>query len=243
MDKLHLLGAACILSLVFSIPANAAVVYYDLANHPDSSAAPPPYGLRLDGLLTGGSETYTMDFEHADSSMLLAYDDVANTIRILGTAFGGQDSGGGYVAGTTAVWNIDFTYSNITSNPNGGVNDLKASPPPQSYGSISGTVGIMNYEFFLRDNDGGSGASFIFGDEGGGGHRGFDGLSGWGWLDVAVAGGSCLNPTDTACVYRHTDAMDWIFTGTPSLVPVPAAIWLFGSGLLGLVGMARRMKA
>jgi hypothetical protein len=27
---------------------------------------------------------------------------------------------------------------------------------------------------------------------------------------------------------------------TPSAVPVPAAAWLFGSGLLGLVGVARR---
>ena len=32
-------------------------------------------------------------------------------------------------------------------------------------------------------------------------------------------------------------------TGVISSVPVPAAIWLFGSGLLGLVGMARRKKA
>jgi len=30
---------------------------------------------------------------------------------------------------------------------------------------------------------------------------------------------------------------------TPSEVPVPAAVWLFGSGLLGLVGVARRKKA
>ena len=28
-----------------------------------------------------------------------------------------------------------------------------------------------------------------------------------------------------------------------SSVPVPAAVWLFGSGLLGLIGMARRKKA
>jgi hypothetical protein len=29
----------------------------------------------------------------------------------------------------------------------------------------------------------------------------------------------------------------------PAVVPVPAAVWLFGSGLLGLVGVARRKKA
>jgi len=32
-------------------------------------------------------------------------------------------------------------------------------------------------------------------------------------------------------------------TTASTVVPVPAAIWLFGSGLLGLVGMARRKKA
>ena len=30
--------------------------------------------------------------------------------------------------------------------------------------------------------------------------------------------------------------------GTTAAVPVPAAVWLFGSGLLGLVGVARRKK-
>ena len=33
-----------------------------------------------------------------------------------------------------------------------------------------------------------------------------------------------------------------IGAGTPE-IPVPAAVWLFGSGLLGLVGVARRRKA
>lgn len=32
-------------------------------------------------------------------------------------------------------------------------------------------------------------------------------------------------------------------TWTPSAVPVPGAVWLFGSGLIGLVGLARRKKA
>ena len=36
---------------------------------------------------------------------------------------------------------------------------------------------------------------------------------------------------------------DFLSTPTTSPVPVPAAVWLFGSGLLGLVGVARRRKA
>ena len=34
--------------------------------------------------------------------------------------------------------------------------------------------------------------------------------------------------------------MDYI--GSSVVIPIPAAVWLFGSGLLGLVGMARRKK-
>jgi hypothetical protein len=33
-----------------------------------------------------------------------------------------------------------------------------------------------------------------------------------------------------------------VHSGDVSAIPVPAAVWLFGSGLLGLVGMARRKK-
>lgn len=40
----------------------------------------------------------------------------------------------------------------------------------------------------------------------------------------------------------HTSA--WVFSGiNVSSVPVPAAAWLLGSGLLGLVGVARKSKA
>ena len=38
------------------------------------------------------------------------------------------------------------------------------------------------------------------------------------------------------------DGVTTLFTLSPSAVPIPAAVWLFGSGLLGLRGFARRKK-
>jgi len=56
----------------------------------------------------------------------------------------------------------------------------------------------------------------------------FDGSTG-DFIDV-FATGSGLGQT-TSLVF------------TPSAVPIPAAVWLFGSGLLGLIGIAKRKKA
>ena len=41
-------------------------------------------------------------------------------------------------------------------------------------------------------------------------------------------------------VYLDDGSTGFAFGGT--VVPVPAAVWLFGSGLLGLIGVARRKK-
>ena len=46
---------------------------------------------------------------------------------------------------------------------------------------------------------------------------------------------------DNAGISIHSDATVNYVPFSP--VPVPAAVWLFGSGLLGLVGMARRKKS
>jgi hypothetical protein len=41
---------------------------------------------------------------------------------------------------------------------------------------------------------------------------------------------------------QQTSTGRWKIAAVPA-VPVPAAVWLFGSGLLGLIGVARRKKA
>ncbi|HET8710820.1 MAG TPA: VPLPA-CTERM sorting domain-containing protein [Spongiibacteraceae bacterium] len=59
-------------------------------------------------------------------------------------------------------------------------------------------------------------------------------LSQWGLADVITTGG---------VLYFDTLTTPSAFTASVSQVPVPAAAWLFGSGLFGLAGCARRKSA
>jgi len=60
-------------------------------------------------------------------------------------------------------------------------------------------------------------------------------------LDGPSADGIPGNPMDNGPFPGFNAA--FIGTATPAAVPVPAAVWLFGSGLVGLAGVARRRKA
>ena len=63
---------------------------------------------------------------------------------------------------------------------------------------------------------------------------------------TAIGGAPNLYFTPTGGVGDDNDYLVWAAATEggefPSEVPVPAAVWLFGSGLLGLVGIARRRK-
>lgn len=215
-------------SFILAPQAHAVMVgTYSLHNHPDGSIAPPAYGLRLDGLLGDPSKEYTFDFNHASSSMFLTWD--GSKIVIDGVAYGGEDTGSGYGAGTTDVWSIHFEYDvGVSQVANGGVDDLVVNSDNANFGTISSGFGSWE----LEDQSNGAGLAFQFGDENGGGHRGYSGLSGWGWLNH---GTNCINGD---C--DHIYASDWLFTATK--VSLPSTVGLLGIGLVGLVLHRRREK-
>ncbi len=239
--RLSIVGAIGALALA-TTGASAATILpgtYILGNHPDGNAAPPQYGLRLDGLLDGSAgSTYTFDFEHPMADMKLDYDGA--TIRIFGTAFGGLDTGGSYDAGLSGLIDVDFTYNmNVGTAP--GDDDLLVTANMQNTGTVELVSGFSDYAgetvFDLVDKSNGD-FSFRFGDkDDDNGHRGFAGISGWGWLNHAPSDGSFGN------IQNHLKASDWLFTATPEEpgrpIPLPSAA---GMGLAGLavLGVRRR---
>jgi hypothetical protein len=64
-------------------------------------------------------------------------------------------------------------------------------------------------------------------------------MSLWYWQ----TGGFSPDPLLTESALMASFDGSTLTLAAPSAVPVPAAVWLFGSGLLGLVGVARRKKA
>ena len=71
------------------------------------------------------------------------------------------------------------------------------------------------------------------------------------WTLMELSGIAPAGTTRAQILLLHIDiggggALFWddaSLTATPQVVPVPAAVWLFGSGLIGLIGVARRRKS
>jgi len=106
-----------------------------------------------------------------------------------------------------------------------------------SLGFTSGTLLTGNLTAFGFPNAGGDPLEFLFDVTGGDAAALYGGGS--------IPGGIILSDSG----FGGSFDIDWSNTGSgvadvaPAAVPLPAAVWLFGSGLLGLVGMARRKKA
>jgi hypothetical protein len=62
-------------------------------------------------------------------------------------------------------------------------------------------------------------------------------------LNYPANGTDVLIPGATVKSFEDQDNRTFVEWTPSSVVPVPAAVWLFGSGLIGLIGVARRKKA
>lgn len=208
--------------------AQATIITYDLFNHPDGDANPPPYGLRLDELYNASSnhDIFTFNFNDVASDMFLDYDDVANTIHIFGAVLGGRDSGSTHAADQyLGVYLVNFTYT-LGVQTAGGDDDLIVDT--LNHANSGTIITPLGDTISLYDERGGSSFSFRFGNEDNdAGHRGFDGLSGWGWLNHHA-------PTN------HIEAGDWLFTAVRSDIPTPGSVALVALG--GMLA-ARRHRA
>ena len=103
------------------------------------------------------------------------------------------------------MWKIDFTYNNADNVSN----DDDLSINSQFAGTNTGTIKKLygdQAEFDLTDEAGSNSFSFQLGDKTDNqGHRGFDGISGWGWLNHSNA---------EEYVYHS----DWLFTVDPEKI-------------------------
>ena len=180
---------------------------YMLSNHPDGTdfGNGNPHGLILTGLFIDGmyqtGDISVFDFEHPDANMRMNIN--GDEIRIFGTAFGHLDVDGNFdYDDTPGLWQIDFTYNNA-DNVSG---DDDISIDAQFAGLNTGTIKQLygdQVEFDLTDEAGSNSFSFQVGDKTDNqGHRGVDGISGWGWLNHSNA---------DEYVYHS----DWLFTVDP----------------------------
>lgn len=241
MHRTALVLVAALGALLLNVgTASAAIINYNLASHPDGAVAPPPYGLRLDGLYTlDSSDEWTFDFSNPASNMKLILDTNTETVRIYGTTYGGRDTGASYDTDLQGLFQVDFSYSANVTVDDSGLPLLEVESSPEAPATNNGFIRAL----FTADD----GVTFIttgdtialeqemeFYFNNTSNHRldcgvdacGPDTFVGWGWL----------NHSDSS----HIKASDWLFTAT--VVPLPAAVWLFFSGLgaLGFFGRIRR---
>lgn len=170
---------------------------------------------------------FTFDFDDSRSLVLL---ELGATVRIHGVAYGGRDIGPAYANDAhRGLYTFDFTYSNnLGAAANGGVDDLRVGGMFANSGWIKNAAGTT---WNLEDKPDGTGFTFFLGDEGGAGHRGFAGISGWGWLNHTPA------PGDPGSV-AHVASSDRLFHGDADSRAACVAPRARGLGVLGLA--ARR---
>ncbi|MEM1222451.1 MAG: PEP-CTERM sorting domain-containing protein [Verrucomicrobiota bacterium] len=240
-----------ILGLSAALLANTltgAITVFELADHPDGNQTPPTYGLRLDGLDGNNSKEFTFSFgdssPFSSTEVNLFYDDVANTIRIFGEVYGGEDIGTIWNPNALGRWEVDFTYSvNVTGSVTATTSSLIVDrDSPNNKGTITfleGT-GFSKGETFNLTDEGGpknNMDSFLFLSDGDRLIGDDSTIVGRGWLNHAPA------PQAAPTKYKHhVAASDWIFIVKDQgiVIPEPSTYTLIFAIFAGFIGLSRR---
>ena len=221
-------GLFILLSFVISSAHSAMVeqgTLYTLSDHPDSVLTSLPditYGLRLDSL--GGSaaeRTFSTTQNGAFVTLLWS----GNTVTIEGEVSRNSDD---------SLWNVLYTLTGITPVAGSGLEVLLAS------GSGSGVIsdGMNSFQLAGQANTAGTIFSAL-----GDGHRcEAPTTSGEACTTDAIGRGWLRVGQDKDDYYKDftKGSNDWLVQLTP--VPIPAALPLFLSGLLGFSFFSRKSK-
>jgi len=200
-------------------------------------------GIVGDGLM--GVMNFTMDATGDFQVTSYSQDSYLNTTG--GTFYlQDQDGGDGNSNGALMTGNICLGCGNMTFDPTG--RDGIA-------GKFAGTLGLQPWNIDNASDNQGTGLWETFTTLTSSNRtQGFTGgftLTGSAlqdagnaiWTGTLVSAGNIGTAWGDFDQTQYSEVWDIRIVGTPSQIPVPAAVWLFGSGLLGLVGVARRKKS
>ena len=243
MRHSHLLGAVCATSLLFSIPSHASTEAFDFAGSGAylGTSSTTDNGVTATGFYNdGGSWTEASLYQRDETND-----------HGLGVCSEGQFwcyFGGGDVNELSNQWYDEAIRLDKGSNATWGelwVSSLDSSEVGTLYWGDSNNVAeLLNPVYSFSYQAGDFGAGIVEGDILAlAAASGFDATAQY----VLFTPGSPIAPsticvsTGDYCTRPDNDYLVW--KGTVNPVPIPAAVWLFGSGLLGLVGIARRKQS
>lgn len=217
MKKCHFLGALSAFAMYFSVagPANAAFV------------------MTIDDLATGGIEQTITD---GDNDGLVSFNGTVGLFTVVVST-----------GISVPLSTVDQLLHLNSIEVSGGAGDLVISLTDTDYtgsptaleGLFGGTApagGSIDFAFYYDDGNAEFGTTALI-TSAAGNTNGFGG-----------SGSSAVSVTDPysltiIATIHHPGAAISSFDAEIRVIPVPAAVWLFGSGLLGLVGIARRKAA